>query len=65
MPSKPQRNVYEDYARFLYVYLRKGFFFGLEREFNMLVSMRQMFNREVPLTDRSKLILLRSLSFLV
>lgn len=65
MNKKAQGNIYEDYATFLYVYLRKGFFFGLEREFNMLVSMRHMFRKKTPLDDRMKLILLRSLSYIV
>lgn len=55
----------EDYLTFMYLYFKKGFFFGLEREFCLLTPWSSLSKKGIPMNDKIKLTFLKTLNFLV
>lgn len=55
----------QNYGEFMYVYLKKGFFFGLEREFSLLTPWSNFYKKDVPFNDKARLMFLKTLNFLV
>lgn len=55
----------ETYASFFYLYLKKGFCFGLEREFSLLTPWSSLYNKDITFNDRARLMFLKSLNMLI
>ena len=52
---------FETYKKFLYDYLKKGFFFGIERELSLLLGMKHLIGKETPIIPRLKMIFIKTI----